>query len=155
MKRVLIALDYRPSAEHVANIGYALGKSLGAEVTLLHVIEDSTYNSILEYPPLKDFMGFTDSEMDHLFDDGPDKAMLLFLEKTKQFLGDDSVKTLLIEGDFAQSIVGCAKELEADIIVLGSHSRGWLKNMVVGNVTEKVLNSTTVPLFIVPTQKIK
>jgi nucleotide-binding universal stress UspA family protein len=45
--------------------------------------------------------------------------------------------------------------LNADIVVLGSHSRKWLENVVMGSVTEKVLRQTSKPLFIVPTKKLK
>ena len=36
---------------------------------------------------------------------------------------------------------------------MGSHSRKWLENIVMGSVTEEVLRKTTVPMFIVPTKK--
>ncbi|TFH50172.1 MAG: universal stress protein, partial [Bacteroidia bacterium] len=35
----------------------------------------------------------------------------------------------------------------------GSHSRKWLENIVMGSVSEKVLRSTSIPLFIIPTKK--
>ncbi len=60
---------------------------------------------------------------------------------------------LVKEGDFAESILNAAKEVNADIIVVGSHSRKWMENIVMGSVTEKVLHHTTIPLFIVPTKK--
>jgi len=43
--------------------------------------------------------------------------------------------------------------LHADIIVMGSHSRRWLENIVMGSVTEEVLHHTSIPLFIIPTKK--
>jgi nucleotide-binding universal stress UspA family protein len=35
---------------------------------------------------------------------------------------------------------------------MGSHSRKWLENIVMGSVTEKVLHHTSIPLFIIPTK---
>jgi nucleotide-binding universal stress UspA family protein len=43
--------------------------------------------------------------------------------------------------------------MKADVIVIGSHSRKWLENIVMGSVTEKVLHHTSIPLLIVPTKK--
>jgi nucleotide-binding universal stress UspA family protein len=60
---------------------------------------------------------------------------------------------LVEEGDFAESILKTAKDLHVDIIVIGTHSRKWLENIVIGSVTEKVLNNTSLPLFIIPTKK--
>jgi nucleotide-binding universal stress UspA family protein len=85
--------------------------------------------------------------------DGLKQAALHFLDKSRQHLGDKSIQTLLKEGDFAESILQAAKELHADIIILGSHSRKWLENIVMGSVTEKVLRHTPIPLFIIPTKK--
>jgi nucleotide-binding universal stress UspA family protein len=48
-----------------------------------------------------------------------------------------------------------ADELHADIIILGSHSRKWLENIIMGSVTEKVLHNTKIPLLIVPTRNKK
>jgi nucleotide-binding universal stress UspA family protein len=58
----------------------------------------------------------------------------------------------LKEGEFAETILNCARELEADIIVIGSQSKGWIGNIVIGSVTEEVLRHTTIPLLIVPTK---
>ena len=46
-----------------------------------------------------------------------------FIEKTKQYLGDDSIKTMVKESSIGESILEVAKEINADIIVMGSHSR--------------------------------
>lgn len=148
--KILVALDYSQSAGKVAETGYSLAKTMKADVILLHVMEDSTYYSILEYPPVKDFMGFSENEITHLFDKGSKEAMKQFLNKTAQYLGDTSIEVLLKEGEFAETILDCALNSGASIIVMGSHSRGWLRNMVIGSVTEKVLQHSTIPVFIVP-----
>jgi nucleotide-binding universal stress UspA family protein len=79
-----------------------------------------------------------------------------FLDKSKHHLGDNSIETLVKkkDGDCAESILQTAKDLHADIIVMGSHSRRWLENIVMGSVTEKVLHHTSIPLLIIPTKKI-
>jgi nucleotide-binding universal stress UspA family protein len=127
---------------------------MNAEVILLHVISDPVYYASTAYSPI---MGLTDSmgslglvQLDSI--EGLKKASQLFLDKTKLHLGDDSIKTLVAEGDFAGSILSAAKQIHADVIVIGSHSRKWLENIVMGSVTEQVLRHTLIPLFIVPTK---
>jgi nucleotide-binding universal stress UspA family protein len=87
--------------------------------------------------------------------DGLIKASQVFLDKSKEHLGDETIKTLVKEGDFADTILKTAKSEHADVIVMGSHSRKWLENMVMGSVTEKVLHHTSIPLLIIPTKKHK
>ena len=155
MKKVLIAIDYDPTAQKVAEAGYAIAKSMGSEVILLHVLSDSVYYySTDAYSPIMGFSGYLgiDSLQSNIVE-RLKEASHQYLEKSKQHLGDDTIQTLVKEGDFADSIISTAKTLHADLIVMGSHSRKWLENIIMGSVTEKVLHLTTIPLLIVPTKK--
>jgi nucleotide-binding universal stress UspA family protein len=156
MKKILIALDYNPTAQEVAEIGFSLAKTMNAEVILLHVISDKTYYSSSEYSPIMGFPGYVDIATLLLEgDDGIKKKSIQFLEKTKQHLGDENIQIIVEEGDFAETILKTANVLNADVVVMGSLSRKWLENIVLGSVTEKVLRHTTIPLFIIPTKQKK
>jgi nucleotide-binding universal stress UspA family protein len=145
-------LDYDPTAQKVAEAGASLAKSMNAEVIMLHVISDPVYYSSGEYSPIMGFTGFMEmGPVQSINNDMLKNASLQYLNKSKQHLGDETIQTLVKEGDFAESILDTAKEINADIIVMGSHSRKWLENIIMGSVTEKVLNHTSIPLFIIPT----
>lgn len=152
--KILIALDYNTTAQKVADAGYALAKSMNAEVTLLHVMSDPLYFAPVEnslITGLKDSLG-----VDPLAFDADHRLKGVsqhFLDTIKQHLGDKSIETVLAEGDFADTILMKAKELDMDILVVGSHSHRWLEDIVMGSVTAKVLRLTSIPLFIVPTKK--
>ena len=124
MKKILIALDYGPAAKKVAETGFSLCTTEGAELTLLHVIADPIFYSSSAYDPVMGFGGYMN--LDFL---GPDiledlkKASWGFLEKTKQHLGDDSIRIMVEEGGTATTILEVAKTLKADVIVMGSHSQ--------------------------------
>ncbi|MDF1575865.1 MAG: universal stress protein [Bacteroidales bacterium] len=154
MKKVLIALDYDPTAQKVAETGFTLAKSLKAEVTLLHVIKDLVFYATPGFSPIMGYNGFVDvspTVMDSV--EGLKDASLQYLNKTREHLGDQSIQTLVKEGDFAETILETAEELHADIIVIGSHSQKWLENILMGSVTENVVQDSSIPLFIVPTRK--
>jgi len=154
MKKVLIALDYDPSAQKVAEAGFSMAKAMKAEVFLLHIVADPVFYSSTGYSPIMGFSGFMETgqwQLDNI--DSLKRASLQFLDKSKHHLGDKSIQTMVEEGDVAESILKSAKDLHADIIVMGSHSRKWLEKMVMGSATEKVLSLTSMPLFIVPTKK--
>ena len=154
MKKILIALDYDPTAQKVAEAGYALAKAMGVEVILLHVIADPEYYSLTQYNTIMGFTGYMDigpMQLDMIA--GLKKASQNFLDKSKEHLADHSIKTLVKEGEFADTIIETAKEVHADVIVMGSHSRRWLEKIVMGSVTEKVIEHTAIPIFIIPTRK--
>jgi nucleotide-binding universal stress UspA family protein len=79
--------------------------------------------------------------------------VIYHFDKSRSHLQDQTIKTIVKEGDFSAAISKTAKEMHADIIAMGSNSRKWLENIVMGSVTEKVLHHTSIPLFIVPTKK--
>lgn len=154
MKKVLIALDYNPTAQKVAETGYTLAKSLKAEVILLHVITDPVFYATSGFSPIMGYNGFVDVSPTVLESlEGLKDASLQYLNKTKHHLGDETIQTLVNEGDIARTILNTAADQHADVIVMGSHSQRWLENIVMGSVTEKVVNHSSVPLFIIPTKK--
>ena len=154
MKKVLIALDYDPTAQKVAETGFSLAKSMNAEVVLLHVIADSVNYATPGHSPIMGYTGYVDVSPTILESaDGLKKASLEYLDKTRQHLGDKTIQTLVKDGDKADTILQTAEELHSDIIILGSHSQKWLENALMGSVTEKVLHDSSIPLFIIPTKK--
>jgi nucleotide-binding universal stress UspA family protein len=52
-------------------------------------------------------------------------------------------------GDVADEIQAFAKKNNIDLVVMGSHGQGSLRNLVMGSVATKVLASTTLPVLIV------
>jgi len=154
MKKILIALDYDPTAQKVAETGYALAKAMKAEVILLHVISDPVYYSSTEYSPIMGFNGYMNMSQLQLYSiDGLINASKQYLDKIREHLGDKLIKVIVKDGDYADIIIKTAKETGSDIIALGSHSRRWLESILMGSVTTKVLQNSPVPLFIVPTKK--
>lgn len=153
MKKVLIALDYNSSAQKIAEEGYALAKSMNAQTTLLHVVSDAAYYSSDIYSPLMGFDSFTDfkfigtTSVEEL-----KEAALDYLDKSKQHLNDNTIQAVVKEGDFGEQILETAKEIKADMIVMGTHSRRGLEKILVGSVAEKVLRHSTIPLLIIPTK---
>jgi nucleotide-binding universal stress UspA family protein len=154
MKKVLIALDYDPTAQKVAEQGFSLAKTMGAEVILMHVVSDPLHYKALKHFTVMGFAGYDDTvplilkSVEEL-----KKESQKYLDKSKHHLGDKTIQTIVTEGDLATSILVTAKEVHADIIILGSHSRKWMENTLLGSVAEKVLHNTSIPLFIVPTKK--
>jgi nucleotide-binding universal stress UspA family protein len=151
MKKILIAIDYNPTAQNIAETGYSLAKSMNAEITLLHVVADYTYYSSLDYSPIMGFDSFSNlgmlqtntvTELQSAAQD--------YLKKIKTHLGDPAIKTIVKDGDSGDAIIDAAKDLNADVIVMGSHSRRGLEKILMGSVAEKVLRNSRIPLFIIP-----
>ncbi len=145
-------MDYDPTAEKIAEAGYALAKDMNAELTLLHVLAETQYYMPLDYSPIMGFSGMPLDIAEPVHAEDLKVAALSFLEATKIHLGDPSIKTMVAEGEFAFAILKVAKEINAGIIVAGTHSRNALEKILMGSVTEKLLHDSDVPLYLVPTR---
>lgn len=155
IKKILIAMDYDPTAQKVVETGYLFANAMGAEVTLLHVISDPLYYSAKGYSPIMGFAGYIDMDPIQLDNvDGLRKASLDYLNNTKHYLNDESIKVRVEEGDTAATILETAANLDADAIVMGSHSRKWLEKILMGSATEEVLSKSPITLLIIPTKKL-
>ena len=150
MKKVIIALDYDPSAEKVAKTGYKIAKGMNAEVVLLHVVDEPSYYTSSAYSPVMGFVGFSGPEILEV-DRGLHKEAQRFLKESKKHLGDETIETSVIEGDFVEAVLIAVHTFNADLLVMGSHSRRGIEKLLIGNLAEKILNQIHIPLLAVPT----
>ena len=78
------------------------------------------------------------------------------LEESKKILQvyGISPKSLIdIEGDAAEEILNYTKEHKKDLIVMGSHGREGISDLLLGSVSKRVLDHTDSTILIVPTKK--
>ena len=149
MKKVLIAIDYNPVSEKVAQKGYELAKNLNAEVCLMHVLDDVGFYGA-QYPTFMGYDGYSGM--------GPDLDVAMemqniakeFMQSAKNHLNDPNVKTYLAEGLTAKSILNYAEEWGANLLVMGTHSHSVLEKLFLGTVAEKILEKTNIPVYLVP-----
>lgn len=153
-KKILIALDYARSAQEVAEMGYSIAKAMNGETILLHVMADPTYYSTPGYMPIIGFSNFNHADFLEMIDvEGLKKAGMHFMERMKHHLGDETITTIIEEGDVADMVIKTAIQMNADIIVIGSRSRNWLEKVFVGSTAIKVLDHSTIPLLIIPVKE--
>lgn len=153
MKKVLIALDYEPSAERIAHTGKTIADALGADITLLHVVAEPAYYSTTDYSPIFGFTGFINAfepELTQTLTEKIHQISIDFLNQSKTKLGDETIHTLVLEGDFANTIVAAAQSQAADLIVMGSHHRRGLDKLLLDNVAKEVLELTKIPVLVIP-----
>ena len=55
-------------------------------------------------------------------------------------------------GTVVETIVGEATQWQADLLVVGSHGKGWAQRLLLGSVTERMLNHLPTSLLVIPPQ---
>ena len=153
IKKVLIALDYDSNSSQIAKIGHQLAQGIGAETVLLHVVADESNYTAMQYNPMMGMGGFDYN----VFVDVIDTAGFLdagdyYLEHIKENLNDESIQILVKIGNASDEILVNAEAINADLIVVGTHSKRWLEKILIGSVSESILKDSKIPVLIIPTK---
>ena len=150
MKKILIAIDYTPSAEKVAETGYALAKALKAEVAIIHVITEAAFYA-MDYSPIMGYNGGYTTGTIEMAEDIKKEAEN-FLAASVKHLGDNSIATMVLEGETTDAILKYSIEWNADLIVLGSHSHHGLDRLFGTDTASFILKHSKIPLLAIPTE---
>ena len=60
---------------------------------------------------------------------------------------------LLVHGATVETILKEASDLDVDMIVVGTHGRGAMYQLLLGSVSEEILHKSRYPVIVIPTHK--
>ena len=69
-------------------------------------------------------------------------------KSTAESMGASDIKTQIVDGSAAESIIAAAKHEKADMIVMGSRGLGDMKSLMLGSVSHKVLQQSKCPCLV-------
>lgn len=139
IKRVLVPTDFSDSARHALGYGVSFAREFGAELLLVHVVENLTlgYASDLFPVPMaevfEEISGYAKAELGKLAAEARGKGV--------------SVREIVAQGKPSAEIVRIAGEEQTDIIVLGTHGKGMLDKALFGSTTERVIRKAPCPVL--------
>ena len=65
----------------------------------------------------------------------------------KRIPGTVRYETLVVNGWPGEAVLKAARDLDADLIVMGTHGRTGLSHLVLGSVAERVVRESPVPVL--------
>jgi len=139
-KTILVPTDLSEGAEAALDYACELAAKLDATIHLINVIGIP----VLGVPELG--VALTTTMIDGLIKDN--QAALDKLAEAKRSNARIG-QTLLRTGDARDVINQCAKELNIDLIVMGTHGRRGVSRMLMGSVAETVVRSAPCPVLTV------
>ncbi|MDJ0846451.1 universal stress protein [Crocosphaera sp.] len=141
--KILVAVDCSESTEKVVNKAQEMAKALSAKLWLIHVAQ-----------PEPDFLGYkTGPQTERDFVAKTFHAEHSQIQEMAEKLRNEGIETtaLLIQGSTVETILKETKKLEADMIIMGSHSRNPISELFLGSVSKGVISQSDCPILIVPT----
>lgn len=139
-KKILFPVDFSAECQATGPYVEAMAKHFGAEVTMLHVMDQSNavwYGeyAVAAYAAMVDLNAIRDQL---------DKQLHGFLADTFE---DVPVRRVLKEGDPARIITETAATEHMDLIMLPTHGYGPFRRFILGSVTAKVLHDAQCPVW--------
>ncbi len=152
---ILVAIDLSSASQKILDKAKTLALALSAKVCLLHVVE---YDS--DFPDdAPDSQDTSDQNPQDTNDPSPQefphehKHLLQDVDELRE-AGIDT-KGLLAQGSVVEVILQKSKQLETDIIIVGTHGHGGVHHMIFGSVSEGVLRNSSCPVLVIPTHERK
>ena len=137
---ILVALDFAASSRRALEAAFAW-RAMTSEITALHVL-DTDLAERIEAAGL----GGRGEVMTKLRERAEQEFGWLAKEK-----GADAFASMIVEGVPFFEIVKIARDLEVDLIAMGTHTRSAnLGQLLFGNTAEKVLRTSRCPVLCVP-----
>jgi nucleotide-binding universal stress UspA family protein len=142
LHRILVPTDFSKSSSNALTYGVAFADKFGAELHLLHVVQDLALfvpEAVMltppMVPPVEQFVS----------------AARAALERAVQELTAPKVSIVpeVAEGTPFEEIVRFARERDIDLIVMGTHGHTGLAHLFMGSVAEKVVRRAPCPVLTV------
>ncbi|HMP99102.1 MAG TPA: universal stress protein [Cyclobacteriaceae bacterium] len=144
MKKILVPTDFSKPATIAYEVALSIAKKAGAEVTLLHVIEQ----------PGTSALTITGEVMQSSFEDQLFTMKLIQkskqqLEKMASISNGVTVKTDLKVGNAFRGMRDIITSKDVDLVVMGTSGRSAFEEVVIGSNTEKVVRHSKCPVLTV------
>jgi nucleotide-binding universal stress UspA family protein len=135
LTRILVPHDFSETSDAAVKYAVALAKTFGAKLHLLHVSEKAQSDLATEFP-----LG-----LDGSMQDAVRERLLKILTSQEQL----ELKPLFeVRGGTPYlEILAYAKDHDIDLIVMGTHGRGFVGHVVMGSVAERVVRYAPCPVL--------
>ncbi len=139
LKKILCPVDHSECSYLALKYAISLALKDEAKLYLMHVIDSRLYDTeIYKFSPYK----LNEADMSKIHED----LIESLPEGTTDVL---KVETIVVKGIPFHEIINAATEINADIIVIGTHGRTGLSHMMIGSVVEKVVRKAPCPVLTV------
>ena len=143
LQHMLLPLDGSALAEQILVPAVALGKVMGAEYTLLHLVEPYSFVSGAPIPYTSRLSNVAIAHTQAEAQDYLDGIALLMRAEGLQ------VQTrVMVARDARIAIRQAAREPEIDVIALTTHARGGLNRLLLGSVAVQMLSDSYLSLLL-------
>jgi len=135
IRRVLVAADLSDAARPTIALAERFARLVGAQLRVLSVFEPLPM--LPDVPPTDPagYYGLSQELLQH---------------KIWPLVRTTGVEKIVRHGMVVETLLREATDWAADVLVVGSHGKGWAQRILLGSVTERLLNDLPTSLLVAP-----
>ena len=142
LKRILVPTDFSPPGRKALVAAKALASAYGAEVQLVHVLEDFLHPAFYNLGATQ----VSDLQPEIIPKTQAALQALVEIESDEEQL---PARCFVREGHPAHEILRFAEEEESDLVVMATHGLRGVKDFFLGSTTERVISGAQTPVLVV------
>lgn len=143
IRRILCPIDFSDCSRRALDHAVAIARWYGSTITAMHVFVDAPVAAYAHEALGPERIALTGADRDQLLGE------IRRFSQTGTSAGIP-VEAAVREGNTAREILSQAIDMQADLLVLGTHGRSGLDRLLLGSVTEKLLRKASCPVLTVP-----
>ena len=146
IKTILVAVDGSKQAAKATGIATDLAQRCGAKLIVLHVVTpifEGERDKLAEFARMEHL---EQTEYEMLQERG--RAIVESAESSARQSGLTSVEPIVEVGDPAVVIVNMTRARNADLVVVGRRGRGTLSGLLLGSVSNKIIQLADAPCLV-------
>jgi nucleotide-binding universal stress UspA family protein len=140
IKTILVPTDYSKNAHSAAKYALEIAHRTGAKVIFFNTYYVPTYVERVPIDPVAEEELRKDAE----------QILKVFSEEHTDAKKDINIECIIRTGNAVEKIVAVAKEVSADIIIMGTKGASGVSEIIFGSNTEDVIEKVTVPVLAIP-----
>jgi len=154
IKQILIPTDFSDTSLKAIDHAVFLAKLKNAEITLIHVLDETTRQDSVKANPLNyaeyvgaiEMLGQKNSILEERWEEHANTLITLLVNKIRQE-GVKEVNSIIESGEVSTVICEQAKKINADIIIMGTHGTKGFREFTVGSNTYNVVKHAECPVL--------
>ena len=135
IRKILVPIDICEDSDSAINYAIDLGLKLKAGISVLYVFSLYFYDYEIPYTALDDLINASSIELSRRVEEIKLKRQVTDNEVAKLEINTEAIHGI----STAISIVDYASKIDADLIVINTRGRKGVKRLILGSVTEKVI----------------
>ena len=137
ISKIVVGYDGSPSSRKAVEWALSVATKMKSDVVVVAVVKSPEFSSSMD-------------EVEESYTDG-ERYFQPLLEEITQYGAENDVpvRTEILRGHPAESLVRFAFERKADLLVIGNRGAGGFLSLIIGSVAQKVVAYSQVPVVVI------